>query len=285
MKKLLFALLFLATTAFAGGELLVSTQSITPKIVPKEAIGIPILKLTFTAKNEDITIEKLVFQRTGLSNSQDVKSIRATGKNVYSRSFPILTNDTATIHFFGNFIIPAGTTETITVTANLDVQGMGRTIALNLIEIVSSASNNALDVAQQSEEKITQASSFETKAIEIEKIPFTPSRLRLERWQKLGRFRLRNQESKSIELDTLYLKNDGVGAFSDVFHDLILTSNNKIVSHMAIGSKKTARFSFFTGTTIDAQSDRLLEVWGKIKRNKSTYSVDFDIQNEDVISK
>lgn len=285
MKKLLFALLFLTTTTFAGGELLISTQSITPKIVPKEAIGIPILKLTFTAKNEDITIERLVFQRTGLSNSQDVKSIRATGKNVYSRSFPMLTNDTATINFFGNFIIPAGTTETITVTANLDVQGMGRTIALNLIEIVSSASNNALDVPKTSEENIIQASSFETKAIEIEKIPFTPSRLRLERWQKLGRFRLRNQESKSIELDTLYLKNDGVGAFSDVFHDLILTSNNKIVSHMAIGSKKTARFSFLTGTTIDAQSDRLLEVWGKIKRNKSTYSVDFNIQNEDVISK
>jgi hypothetical protein len=286
MKKLLFAILFISTSAFASGELLISSQSIVPNVVPKEGIGIPILKLNLTAKNEDISIEKLVFQRTGLSDSQDVQLIRATGKSVYSRSFPMLTDDTATINFLGNFIIPAGTTETITVTANLNVQGMGRTIALNLVEIVSSASNNALDSPQTSgQENTTQASSFETKAVEIEKIAFTPSRLRLERWQKLGRFRLRNQESKSIELDTMYLKDDGVGALSDVFHDLILTSQNKIVSHAGTFSKKTARFSFLTETKIAAQSDRLLEVWGKIKRNKSTYSVDFNAENEDVLVK
>jgi hypothetical protein len=286
MKKILIALLFISSSAFASGELLVSSQSIVPNVVPKEGIGIPILKLNLTAKNEDVAIEKLVFKRTGLSDSQDVESIRATGKNVYSRSFPMLTNDTATINFFGKFIIPADTTETITVTANLNVQGMGRTIALNLIEIVSSASSNTLGESSTiAQENITQSSSFSEKNIEIEKMSFTPSRLRLERWQKLGKFRLKNPNKQSVELDSFYLHHDGTGSLNSIFYNVILTSENSVVSYSTRLSDRTAIISFLDGINIEGNSDRLIDIWGKVKRNKSSYSVDFNAENEDVISK
>lgn len=290
MKKILLSLLFVSTSAFASGELLISSQSETPGVVPKEGINIPLLHINLAAKNEDVLIEKLVFQRTGLSDAQDIKSIRAIGKNVYSRKFPVLTNDQATITFFGKFVIPAETTKDITITANLDIQGIGRTIGLKLIEVVSSADTNNIGTLPigipSGPTPEAEASSFKASNITIEKIPFTVSRLRLGRWQKLGRLRLRNQENKKIELDTLYIKNEGVGALSDILQNTILTSRNKIVSGQGtFTDKKSTQFSFLSETTIDAKSSLLLEIWGKIKRNKSTYSINFTTEDTDITIK
>ena len=284
----MLAFLLITGTAFAAtGELQISSHSVMPRVVPREGINIPLLSIDLTAKNEDIAIEKLVFQRTGLSDSQDIDSIRAIGKNVYSRNFPVLTNDRATITFFGKWVIPEGTTETITITANLNVQGTGRTIGLNLVDVVSSATTNTLQESDQKTLPKTspemETSSFRESNITIEKIPFSVSRLRLGHWQKLGRFRLTNDGKKAVPLDSLYLKNTGIGSFQDIFEDVILTSRNKVISKMGTFSDKTARFPFLPNTNIDANSNLLLEVWGNIRRNKSTYSVDFEAENSDVI--
>ncbi len=286
MKKILLALFFLSTNVFANGELHISSQSILPRIVPKEGINIPVLKLNLTAKNETVYIDKLLFERTGLSSSQDVKSIRATGTNIRSRSFPVLTNDIATIRFFKKLIIPANTTQVITIVANLDIQGVGRTIGLDLIEIVSSADETSFDAQKKSPivEKVSKASSVEKRIIEIEKLDFTPSRLRLERWKKLGRFRLRNFNKQSVELGSLYLKNNGIGSLDSIFHNIIITSKNSIVSYSTKISDRSAHISFLNGTNIDGNSNRLIDIWGKVKRNKSNYSIDLRIENEDIMS-
>lgn len=285
MKKILFAILFISTSVFANGELEVSFQEIHSQVIPMNATGIPILQINLTAQEETIFIDKLIFSRTGLSSAQDVKSIRATGPNIRSRSFPMMYDDTATINFFGKLIIPAKTTQSLTITANLDIQGVGRTIGLNLVEIISSATQTNFDKSNFSPpttEEIAKSSSITNQIIEIEELNFTPSRLRLERWQKLGRFRLKNLDEKSVALDAIYLQHDGVGSLPNIFHNLILTSQHSVISKMATLSNRSAYFPFLDKTTIRANSDRLLEVWGKVKRNKSTYSIDFRAQNDDI---
>lgn len=288
MKKfILIFLLITGTTFAANGELQISSHSVMPRVVPREGINIPLLSIDLTAKNEDIAIEKLVFQRTGLSDSQDIDSIRAIGKNVSSRNFPVLTNDKASITFFGKWVIPKRTTETIIITANLKVQGTGRTIELNLVDVVSSATINTLQAPTQKTLSKTsprmEASSFRESNITIEKIPFSISRLRLGHWQKMGRFRFTNDGEKAIPLDSLYMKNTGIDSFQNIFEDVILTSRNKVISKIGTFSDKTARFPFLPNTNIEANSNLLLEVWGNIRRNKSTFSVNFEAKNSDLI--
>lgn len=287
MKKIFIAILFISSNIFASGELHISSESISPRIVPQEGIQIPMLQLNLSTKNEPVSIEKLIFKRTGLSSSQDIKSIRATGSNIRSRNFPILTNDTATIRFFKELILPANTVQPMTIEANLDVQGLGRTVGLELVEIVSSAEKMILNNAQETSarETVSKTSSIEKKLVEIEKLKFTPSRLRLERWQKLGRFRLKNTDTKSVNLDSLYLQHNGTGALGSIFHNIILTSKNSVVSYSTKISDRSAHISFLNDININENSDRLIDVWGKVKRNKSTYSVDFSAENDDVVIK
>ena len=288
MKKLLIALLFISTSVFANGDLNITSEKILPSVVPMNATGIPMIKVKISAQDETIYINKLVFTRTGLSNARDIKSIRATGPNIRSRSFPVMHDDTATINFFGKLIIPANTTQTLTITANLDVQGTGRTIGLELIEIYSTAEHTTLsetEMASETPDEISKSSPSTNQTIEVQKIDFTPPRLRLERWQKLGRLKLTNLDKKSTTIKSLYLNHDGTGPLTSIFHNLILTSRNSVVSHMATMASHTAKFDFLTNTEVEANSNRLIEIWGKTKRNKSTYTIDFSAENDDIITK
>ena len=286
MKKLLLALIFVISSVVAGGDLQISTQPIHAGVIPMNSTGIPMLQINLTASDETVYLSKLIFNRTGLSSASDVKSIRATGKNIRSRSFPMMYDDTATINFFGKFIIPANTTQTITITANLDVQGVGRSVGLDLVEVISSAESTNFaepDITEVIKPEQAKSSSISNKIVEIKELTFKPSRLRLERWQKLGKFKLRNLEDKSVKLDSIYLQHDGTGSLGNIFHNLILTSQNSVISDMGEISNRSAHFNFSDNTIIRANSDRLLEVWGKVKRNKSTYSVDFRADNDDII--
>ncbi len=288
MKKLFLALIFVSTSVLAGGNLQISSQPIHSGVIPMNSTGIPMLEINLTAGDETIYLNKLIFNRTGLSSASDVKSIRATGANIRSRSFPMMFNDTATINFFGKLIIPAHTTQTLKITANLDVQGVGRSVGLDLVEIISSAETTNFGEPEPTKTPANQpakSSSISSKLVEIEELTFKPSRLRLERWQKLGKFKLHNRENKSVSLDSIYLQHDGTGALENIFHSLVLTSRNKVISHMGKISSRSAKFSFPDDTNLGANSNRLLEVWGKVKRNKSTYSIDFRAENEDIITK
>lgn len=288
MKNLILAFIFISSSVFASGDLQISSQPVHDVVIPMNATGIPMLQINLTAGDETIYLNKLIFNRTGLSAASDVKSIRATGTNIRSRSFPMMYDDTATINFFGKLIIPSNTTQSLTITANLDIQGVGRSVGLDLVEIISSAENTNFDEQETTEisnPTPAESSSISNKIIEIEELTFKPSRLRLERWQKLSKFRISNLEDKSVQLDSIYLQHDGTGSLEDIFHNLILTSQNSIISHMGEISNRSAHFSFSDNTTIRANSDRLLEVWGKVKRNKSNYTIDFRAENDDIISK
>ena len=286
MKKLLLAILFLSSSVLANGTLDVSSRITTPSIVPQESIGIPMLEITLTTGDKVVYLDKLIFKRTGLSSSEDVSSLRATGPNFRSRSFSMLYDDTATIRFFRRLALPANSTQSLSITANLNVQGVGRTVGLELIEVISSAAvGNVNEIPSSSPQQTAIASSFSVSPVKIEKISSFSSRLRLGRWQKLEKFRISNTNDKPATLKTLYLEHFGTGALSSIFSDLILTSSNLVVSEMGNLSDNTARFSFLPSTTLDANSDRLLEVWGKVRRNKSNYTVDFRADEDAMIVK
>ena len=286
MKKLLLAFLFLSSTVLANGTLSVSSRVTTPSVVPQESIGIPMLEVTLTTGDEVVYIDKLIFKRTGLSSSEDISSLRATGPNFRSRSFSMLYDDTATIRFFRRLALPANSTQSLSITANLNVQGAGRTVGLELMEVVSSAAvGDVNEILSSGPQQTSIASSFSVSPVKIEKLSSFSSRLRLERWQKLEKFRISNTNDQRATLKTLYLEHFGTGSLPNIFHDLILTSSNLVVSKMGILSDRTARFSFLPAIALEENSDRLLEIWGKVRRNKSNYTVDFRAEDDAMIVK
>jgi hypothetical protein len=282
MKKVFLAFLFCISPVFASTEALeIFSQPITPRQIPQEGINIPMLKLSLHAKDDAVRIKSLTFQRTGLSSAEDVKSIRATGKEVRSRSFSMLHNDTAIIHFFNSFVIPANKTSDVNITANFDFQGLGRTVGLKLISIASSASHVNLEKTAQ--KKLPQTSSLPESNISLEIIPFTPSRLRLEKWQKIGRMSLLNNGKKDSALETLHMKQLGTGYLKNIFHHLVLTtSDKKTITKYVQGEDKTITFPFLKNTIVKAGDTILVDIWGKVRRNKSNYSVDLYAENEDL---
>jgi hypothetical protein len=286
MKKILIAFCFLCSPVFANGALEISTKQIGPKQIPQEGIGIPIIQVALQTKDEPVHIKSITFQRTGLSSADDVKSIRATGSGIRSRSFSMRGDDTATIHFFNNFTIPAHTEKELFITANFSIQGMGRTVGLKLIQVASSASSATLKKYVHLHPE-SEASTAQESNISLEIIPFASPRLRLEKWQKIGKLSIHNEGKKAVDLKELHMKQRGGGYLNSIFHSLALTTSlDKIpISEYVQGKNKDVTFPFLEDISIDAGNSLLVDVWGKVRRNKSNYSVDLYAENEDIIVK
>ncbi|MCF7830968.1 hypothetical protein K9M41_03180 [Candidatus Gracilibacteria bacterium] len=143
MKKLIIILgLFLSSTTFAMGDLEVSSWQFSG-VVPKNGIRIPFLTIQVTARNEEVQISEITVRRNGLSESSDISRLIAiTDKFRRSLRTSFNNDDLATLKFRNPLVLTPNETHKITIYGNLNITATsGRTIALSLENITSSANN------------------------------------------------------------------------------------------------------------------------------------------------
>ena len=137
-----------------------SVQAFSQKgTLPLNGVRVPMLQLNLTAGNEAVTIKSVTLNRTGLSTSDDVGSVWIqNGYSRLTRSRQFNNDDELTLDFTRDLIIPANGKITLTVLANLEFEGGGRTLAINL----QSFNTDAVLAEAQTQ---SQANSTTTKTV------------------------------------------------------------------------------------------------------------------------
>ena len=135
MKKILIVLGFilLSSTTFAAGSLQIGIEEIHHKVLPSNAIRVPIAEFQFTANREPIEISGLEIIREGLSANNNFGSVWAE-TDYFQRSLRtrFQYDDTAKMKFRSPLLIYPGETRTILVFVNIEEMQYGRTAQFHL---------------------------------------------------------------------------------------------------------------------------------------------------------
>jgi len=146
MKRLIFGLAILSLvilgtnyTTTQAKELSIQAYSQSGTL-PLNGVRVPMLQLNLTAGNEVVTVKDITLSRTGLSTSDDIGSVWIqNGYSRLTRSRQFNNDDQLTLDFTRDLIIPANGKVTLTVLANLEFEGGGRTLAINLVSLNTDA--------------------------------------------------------------------------------------------------------------------------------------------------
>lgn len=150
MKSILIGLSILALTLISFPETQAQSLDIRSvpvnngSVLPNNGVRVPFLQLVLQTGAEATTIRSVTLSRSGLSSSEDVGrvwlvddfGIRLTRARQFNND-NFLTLELNR----GGLTIPAFSTEVWTVVANLEFQGSGRTIAINLEDVETGQSN------------------------------------------------------------------------------------------------------------------------------------------------
>ena len=138
-RGLLF-LIFIVTAIFWRGtvaaEFGCKEKNIVPRVLPKRAINVPMLEITCWSGEKDFWITDIYVERQGLSSFTDIDSVRAVVPYLRNRRTSLRSDDSARIRFWQPLRILANFSQKITVVANLDLKGRGRTVGITLKSIV-----------------------------------------------------------------------------------------------------------------------------------------------------
>ena len=150
MKKLLLGIGFLlalpfSVSAYNGISVNVSSYNVDP--LPRNAIRVPFLSIEVTAK-EDVYVSEVVVRQIGLSSNDDVDGVYAEAG--YKRSYRgnVDNDGLARLRFTRGVYLRAGDRETFTITANLDVEGVNRTVGFELVDIITTYDSRGSSVSR-----------------------------------------------------------------------------------------------------------------------------------------
>jgi|GEM_PF-1355769 len=138
MKILKFAFLTMLFSFSVAQAASLKTQVISSNLgsLPKNAVRVPFLTVNLQAQDGDVTLNNLVIERTGLSSNDDFGRIWAETSNYRRTNSRQFNNDSlVTLEFRNGLKLRDGETTRVTVYANLEFDGGGRSARFNLKSI------------------------------------------------------------------------------------------------------------------------------------------------------
>lgn len=140
-----FALLLTAIAPVSktqAAQLQTQIVNVNNRTLPKNAVRVPFIQVSLRAIGGPVEINSLTVVRTGLSTNEDFGRVWAQTDNFRRTNGRQLNNDDQVVlEFRSPLVVNPGTNERLTVYANLEFEGGGRTAALNLTNIESNASD------------------------------------------------------------------------------------------------------------------------------------------------
>lgn len=130
----------------SGSGLTLSLNANTPAAVsvPNNGSRVPMAKVNLTAANDGaITVNTITVKRIGLSSYDDIERVWAEidGDTIATKK-TINSNDEATLVFSPAFVVPAGTTKTIDLIAELSANGGNIGLSITSASAVSATAAN-----------------------------------------------------------------------------------------------------------------------------------------------
>lgn len=148
------------TPVVTGGNVEVSLNPSTPKgsDLPNAASGVPVLKFDITAGSQDATVTGLSFERMGFGDSAVVEIAAYSDNGRISKSDDFNSDDVSELTLT-DFVVKAGSTETITILANTDDTATGE-FMIELTGVTSSA-NVQMDSVVSAEFDVKEVDAVE----------------------------------------------------------------------------------------------------------------------------
>ena len=270
IRYIIFGIVFsFIHQAFAAGTLRVLSTPFEG-IVPTNGINIPFLSLRLTAGGPDVSISQIDVRLTGLSSFDDIESVRATAGFKRSMKSSVQHDGIARLRFRRPLVIPEGITQEVIITANLDIQGGGRTIGFVLEHIETDSILSPPAGFSSSLRGIER----DVSSYLVSEVTFAPlggeQTLRHYSYRgRVGRFRLQNRGTKDVILQNLTLRNVGTADLEERFWSLTLYGkNNQPVSSMNTFTSKQVSFSFKNGNgngyLLRRGDSEIFSIWGNV---------------------
>lgn len=316
MKKLVLLAFGLLTFTTASAQPYdIQTQSIGSTNLPSNAVRVPFLEASITAR-EDIAIKSITVKQTGLSDNEDISGVRAYLGYRRSLLGSVDNDGNARLRFLRPVIIKAGSTQTITITANLDSRG-GRSIGfslqdIELTDVTSYATSSSRSIrnyrgssrrtnyrsftrngqthSASSRNRFSDRSVSQTSSYQVPSLNFTilgNNDVKLD-WgvNRLGRFRVQNKSRQAATLEQVTLKNLGTADIEEALSNVSLSDqfNNRVASAVA-SDRKSITFQFDQNYKLGGGDTQIFSIWGDITGGRRGETLQFTLdESDDLVS-
>ncbi len=155
MKKIcfLFAIL-IVSPVFSAGTLNISyIQNNSQKVVPRNAVRLPLAHINFLAEEEDVLVGDIIFLLQGMSSPKDFGRMWIeTDSFQRSRRTSVQTDGTVIFRFPTPVLLEKNKRKDITLYGNLKISapGTGRTFSFVPFALETDASKITLDIPEES---------------------------------------------------------------------------------------------------------------------------------------
>jgi len=150
MQKLFlaFGLSLLTISSSFAAQLETQIVDLNNRTLPQNAVRVPFIQLNLRAVDGPVEINSLTIQRTGLSTNEDFGRLWAETDNYRRTNSRQLNNDDLVeLEFRNPLLVTPGNNERLTVYANLEFEGGGRTAQLSVVDI----DHSGVEVMQEPE--------------------------------------------------------------------------------------------------------------------------------------
>lgn len=189
MKPILYSLTILSFLLIGFTPLSTEAKTLEVQTVsnsntlPRNGVRIPLVQITMRASEENATVTSLTLSRSGLSSHEDIGRVWVQQDYIrLSQPRQFTNDDLLTLEFKKPFVIKAGTTERFSVLANLEFEGSGRTLQVN-VEAIETDSEIIAPVFSAPRTKVLPKKETTVSTETTPRIPgvFTTSKSRYDR--------------------------------------------------------------------------------------------------------
>ena len=241
------------TVVVTGGDLDVSLSPKTPvaSTIPQGISGLAVATYDFTAGDNDVTVASLLVRRTGLSDKDtlgDIAVFTADGR-VSKGKGDTQNNDTeATLTLSnGGVVVQAGETVTFTLVADVAIGTTADEFALELVEVVSTASDVAgLPVSG----KLMKVGGVQAAKVTVQ-TDTTPSKVKAgDEGVDVAKFKIKGDDNRDVKLTSITLKENGTVDEEDELMNYELVYDGAVVATAKSALGKYVTFNLGAGVVI-----------------------------------
>lgn len=250
--------------------------------IPRATPRVEFMVFDVTAGSEDVELKTVKFEAAGFgasANIDDVVVYNTKGEKI-TRQRSVNSDDEAELDFKNEFTVKAGTTETLTVTAQVNNGSNGDVYALNMTELKASSTVEGATIKGSQLEAVT----INNQGVMVIKADIASKDVTIGEKSKLGGFKLKNDNDKEdISIKTIRFKQVGT-IDEDNVSDLELLADGKVVVSDMSFNKEYVTANFGEGYVLskDKSSYVTFELKGTIIGDP-TKTVGFQIEESDDI--
>lgn len=250
-----------------GSGLTVALSSMTPAAaaIPTGAVNVPYTKVNVTAATDGaITINSITFTRSGIGSANDFTNVYLYDGATRLTTGRSVNSSTNKVTFTGlNYTVPAGSTKTLTLTADINTSGNNDAFGIASASDVSSTGatvsgsfpvyGNTMNIVSQSTGSVTIS---RTGSLSNPKLG--------EANAKVAEFNLNAGSVEDLSVEGLTLYQLGNISSSNLTNFVLKQAGNTIATAAGVNSNNNIVFNFNSAYALDKGTSKTFEVYATV---------------------